>query len=676
MPSPSGSSSSTARSAPTSRASTSAADDFGGADARGLQRDALPHPPRRHRAACTRRSSTSASTPSRRPASAASRPCSPSTTSPTRRTSSTSPPPASPARSPTATPPTAAPRYVAGSIGPGTKLPSLGHIGFADLRDAYEEQAAGLLEGGVDLFLIETCMRPAAGQGGDDRLPAGDARPPGAGAAAGAGDDGDDRADARRQRDRRRPRVARRRCGPTCSASTAPPARPRCRSTCATCRQHSPLPISVLPNAGLPSVVDGRTHYDLTPEQLAEFHRRHVAELGVDVVGGCCGTTPEHLRQVVEAVRDLEPARRTPEFEPSVSSIYSPVTIEQDLSFLIIGERTNANGSKAFRDAMLAGDWDTLREDGQRADPRGRPRARRLRRLRRPRRRRRHGRDRQALRHPGQRAARARLHRAAGAGGRRCSTSAAGRSSTRPTSRTASCPGSRIDRVFSLARDYGAAVICLLIDERGQARDVEWKMEIAHRIHEIATERYGLSAERPDLRRADVPAVDRRRRPAPRRHRHDRGDPADQGRDPRRPHDARRVQRQLRPQRRPARHALNSVFLHECVQAGLDSAIVHAGKIVPLNRLPDEQREVCLDLVWDRRGRRLRPAAAAARGVRRRQVDEDREARPQRAAGRASACSQRIIDGDRDGLTADLDEAMAGGHRRRSTSSTTCCSTG
>ena len=123
--------------------------------------------------------------------------------------------------------------------------------------------------------------------------------------------------------------------------------------------QHSPVPISVLPNAGLPSIVDGRTHYDLTPEQLAEYHRRHVAELGVRVVGGCCGTTPEHLRQVVEAVRGPRagpPHRRSS--KPSVSSIYSPVPIDQDLSLLIIGERTNANGSKAFRDAMLAGDWD------------------------------------------------------------------------------------------------------------------------------------------------------------------------------------------------------------------------------------------------------------------------------------------------------------------------------
>ena len=161
-------------------------------------------------------------------------------------------------------------------------------------------------------------------------------------------------------------------------------------------------------------------------------------------------------------------------------------------------------------------------------------------------------------------------------------------------------PGSRLDRVIQLARDYGAAVICLLIDERGQARDVEWKMEIAHRIHEIATERYGLSASDlifdaltfplstgdDDLRRDAIHTIEAIRRikaEIPGAH-------TVLG--------VSNVSFGLKP---AARHALNSVFLHECVEAGLDSAIVHAGKIVPLNRLPDEQREVCLDLVWDRR---------------------------------------------------------------------------
>ena len=205
--------------------------------------------------------------------------------------------------------------------------------------------------------------------------------------------------------------------------------------------QHSPLPISVLPNAGLPSIVDGRTHYDLTPDAARRVpppprhrarHRRRRRLLRHDARA----PRARWSRRSATSSRRRAPRRTSRACRRSTAR--SP--IEQDLSFLIIGERTNANGSKAFRDAMLAGDWDALREDGQRADPRGRPRARRLRRLRRPRRRRRHGRDRPALRHPGQRAARARLHRAAGARGRRCSTSAAGRSSTRPTSRTASCP--------------------------------------------------------------------------------------------------------------------------------------------------------------------------------------------------------------------------------------------
>src|SRR5688500_15728508 len=123
--------------------------------------------------------------------------------------------------------------------------------------------------------------------------------------------------------------------------------------------QHATMPIACLPNAGLPSVVEGRMHYDLTPEQLAEHHARFVSELGVTIIGGCCGTTPEHLQAVVERCRDLEPARRDVQSDPGVASIYSHVPYDQAPSFLVVGERTNANGSKKFRDALLAGDWDT-----------------------------------------------------------------------------------------------------------------------------------------------------------------------------------------------------------------------------------------------------------------------------------------------------------------------------
>ncbi len=122
---------------------------------------------------------------------------------------------------------------------------------------------------------------------------------------------------------------------------------------------HALLPVSCLPNAGLPSVVDGKMHYDLSPDQLADFHRQFVSELGVSVIGGCCGTTPAHLAAVVEACADLTPATRDPEPELGAASIYTQVPFHQDTSFLVIGERTNANGSKKFREAMLSGDWDT-----------------------------------------------------------------------------------------------------------------------------------------------------------------------------------------------------------------------------------------------------------------------------------------------------------------------------
>ena len=252
-------------------------------------------------------------------------------------------------------------RYVAGSIGPGTKLPSLGHIALR--RAARRLRGAGrrAARGRRRPVPRSRPARPAAGEGGDDRLPAGDAAPPAAqvplqvqvtmettgrmlvGSEIGAA-----------------LVVASPRCGPTCSASTAPPARPRCRSTCATsastrrCRSACcPTPACRASSTAAPTTTSRPSS---SPSSTAATSPSSASR----VVGGCCGTTPEHLRQVVEAVRDLDAGRAArPTFEPSVSSIYSPVPIEQDLSFLIIGERTNANGSKAFRDAMLAGDWDT-----------------------------------------------------------------------------------------------------------------------------------------------------------------------------------------------------------------------------------------------------------------------------------------------------------------------------
>ena len=162
-----------------------------------------------------------------------------------------------------------------------------------------------------------------------------------------------------------------------------------------------------MPNAGLPVLTADGAHYPLTPGQLADAHETFTAEFGLALVGGCCGTTPEHLAAVVDRVRGRPLAPRRPRPEPGVASLYQHVPFRQDTSFLAIGERTNANGSKAFREAMLAGRLDDCVEIARAADPRRRAPARRVRGLRRPGRLRRHDR--------GGRPARHRRHPAAGA---------------------------------------------------------------------------------------------------------------------------------------------------------------------------------------------------------------------------------------------------------------------
>jgi 5-methyltetrahydrofolate--homocysteine methyltransferase len=549
------------------------------------------------------------------------------------------------------------PRYVAGSIGPGTKLPSLGHIGFIELRDAYEEQARGLIDGGADLFLIETCMDllqiKAAMQGCRNAM----------------------RACGRElpiQVQVTMETTGRMLVGTEIGAAYASLAAMKpdvIGINCATgpsemqehlryLSEHSLIPISVLPNAGLPSVVDGKTHYDLTPEQLTEFHLHHVSNLGIGIVGGCCGTTPEHMRQVCEAVHGVTPKPRTPEFEPSVSSLYSAVTLEQDQSFLIIGERTNANGSKAFREAMLREDWDTclkmateqIREGSHVLDVCvdyvGHDGTVDMNEI--------------ASRFASQASVPLVLDSTepevmeAGllhTGGRSILNSA--------NLEDGEELGSRLDRVFTLARDYGAAVICLLIDERGQARDVEWKMEVAHRIAKIATERYGLSNSDlifdaltfpigtgdEDLRKdgiATLEAIKRIKTEIP-------GAYTTLG--------LSNVSFGLSP---ATRQVLNSVFLHEARQYGLDSAIVHASKILPLARIPEEQITVCQDLIYDRRKEGYDPLTAllelfaGVSAVETVKVDRTDWTIEQ-------ILRQRIIDGDREGLIEDLEVGRSNG---------------
>src|SRR5690606_26504309 len=256
------------------------------------------------------------------------------------------------------------PRWVAGSIGPGTKFPTLGQIRFKDLHAAYLRGAVGLREGGGDLFIIETQfdllgLKAAVAACRDAMDQVGRAVPIQAQVTlelTGRMLPGTEIGAALAAIDPLRIDVI----GLNCA--TGPE---EMHEHLRYLSSHSRVPISALPNAGLPQVVDGEMVYDLGPEALADHHQTFISEYGVNVVGGCCGTTPEHLAEVVERCSGLEPAKREASWEPGAASIYSFTPFRQDTSFLIVGERTNANGSRKFRDAMLAEDWDTCVEIGR-----------------------------------------------------------------------------------------------------------------------------------------------------------------------------------------------------------------------------------------------------------------------------------------------------------------------
>ncbi len=547
---------------------------------------------------------------------------------------------------------------VAGSIGPGTKFASLGQIRFAELRDAYEVQANGLIEGGVDVLLIETqfdllgakaaiigCRRAMASLGREVPIQVQVTME-----VTGTMLPGTEMGAALAALDAMRPDVI----GVNCATGPA-----EMSEHLRYLGQHARMPIACLPNAGMPSVLDGKMHYDLTPEQLAEYQRRFVTEFGVQVVGGCCGTTVEHIKAVVDAVAGLEPAVRTPEHVDGATSIYSFAPFEQDLTYLSIGERTNANGSKKFREALLDGDWDTCVAMAREQEREGA-----------------HVLD-VCVDYVGRDGA-ADMDEVASRFATQATVPLMIDSTEPPVIETAlqwiggrailnsvnledgDAPGTRLDRFLTLAREYGAAVVCTCIDEEGQARTPEWKLRAATAIHDIAVNRYGLepgdlffdplaltlatgieesrgdgasTIEGIRLIKENLPGV----------------------------HTTLGLSNISFGLNAAARHVLNSVFLHECHQAGLDSAIVHAARITPLARIPDDQKQVCLDLIYDRRSEGYDPLQVLLGmfdGVKAGEVEkEDRTDWPIE-----QRLSTRIIEGDRDGLVADLDVALAAGH--------------
>jgi 5-methyltetrahydrofolate--homocysteine methyltransferase len=550
------------------------------------------------------------------------------------------------------------PRWVAGSIGPGTKFPTLGQIRYADLRDAYQEQSEALIEGGADLIIVETVFdllqakcaingaRRAMKQAGvhlpiqcqvtieltGTMLPGTEV---GAALVALQAMDVDI-------------------IGLNCATGPSEMFEPLRHLT-----GHATIPVSCLPNAGLPSVVEGAMHYDLEPHQLAEFHRQFVSELGVSVIGGCCGTTPAHLAAVVGACADLTPAPRSPERDEGAASIYTHVPFTQDSSFLVVGERTNANGSKKFREAMLEADWDScvamakeqVKEGSHLIDV--------------------------CVDYTGADGV-ADMEEIASRFATQSTAPLMVDSTEAPVVETALSwiggravinsvnleegdeAGTRLDSFLTLAKEFGAAVVCTCIDTEGQARTADWKVRAAKAIHDIATERYGLRPEDLLFDPLALPlstGMEESRRD---------GIETIEG--------IRRIKAELpgvytvlglsnvsfglNP---AARQVLNSVFLHECVEAGLDAAIVHASKILPLAKIDERAREVCLDLVYDRRSEGYDPLTELLA------IFEGVSASTAAAAEDRSdwtverRLEHRIIDGDRNGIEDDLDTAMAQG---------------
>ncbi|MFF2123150.1 methionine synthase [Kitasatospora xanthocidica] len=550
-------------------------------------------------------------------------------------------------------------RWVLGSIGPGTKLPTLGHAPYETLRDGFQQNAAGLIAGGADALLVETSqdlLQTKAAILGSKR------------ALAEAGLD--------------LPvlvQVTVETTGTMLLGSEIGAALTaleplgvdyiglNCATGPAEMSEHlrylaknARIGLSCMPNAGLPVLGKDGAHYPLSPAELADAHDVFTREYGLSLVGGCCGTTPEHLRQVVERVQGRPIAPRDPRPEPSAASLYQAVPFRQDTSYLAIGERTNANGSKKFRESMLAGDWQACVEiardqirDGSHlldlcVDYVGRDGVADMKEIA--------GRLATASTLPivldstEPQVLRAGLE---ALGGRAVLNSV--------NYEDGNAPDSRFGRIASLAREHGAGLIALTIDEEGQARTADKKVEIAERLIAELTADYGvdegsilvdcltftLATGQEESRRDGIETIEairelKRRRPAVQ---------TTLG--------LSNISFGLNP---AARVVLNSVFLHECVEAGLDSAIVHASKILPISRIPEDQREAALDLVYDRRRDGYDPLQHLLElfdGVSSASVKASK-AEELAALPLDERLQRRIIDGERKGLEADLDEALAG----------------
>ena len=554
------------------------------------------------------------------------------------------------------------PRFVLGSLGPGTKLPSLGHTSYEKLKTAYYTAAKGLADSGSDALLVETSQdllqvkaavngcRDAIAESGRDILLIAQVTVETTGTMLLGSEIG------------------------AALNALEPMGIDLIGLNCATgpaemsehlryLSKNAKISISVMPNAGLPQLGPNGATYPLGPDELASALDGFVSDYGISLIGGCCGTTPAHLAAVVAKVSNKPIKERTPELEPGASSLYQYVPFRQDKTYLAIGERTNANGSRAFRDALLAEDWekcveiarDQIRDGAHMLDLSvdyvGRDGAKDMSEL--------------ASRFATSSTLPIVLDSTEPAvlkaglehlGGRCVINSVNYEDGDGPTSRFA--------KIMPLVKEHGASVVALTIDEEGQARDAEWKLRVARRLINDLRDNWGMNvgdilidcltfpiATGQEETRKDgietINAIRQLKAEFP---------------DVQTTLGVSNVSFGLNP---AARVVLNSVFLHECVQAGLDSAIVHPSKITPMVRIDERQKQVALDLIYDRRtfdGEEctydpLQEFLQLFDGV---ELATSKNARAEALAALPlfERLQRRIIDGEKVGLEDDLKSAM------------------
>ncbi len=543
------------------------------------------------------------------------------------------------------------PRYVLGSIGPGTKLPSLGHMHYDEMLEGYTECAQGLIDGGCDVFLLETCQDPLQIKAALHACEA---------ANASRGTDVPVMVSGTIE-------LAGTMLIGTDAQTLAVIMEPfdilslgfNCGTGPEQYTKHVKAlsevwgkPISIHANAGLPQNRGGYSYYPMGPEEFARHQKSFLDYDGVSFLGGCCGTTPQHIKAMADAVRDIAPKPPSGSQPTSLASLFGSVPLMQEPAPLLVGERANATGSKAFRELLLAEDYEGTLSVGQ-----------------------------QQVR--------------AGAHVLDVSVGFAGRDETRDMNAVMSLYAQKIplplmpdstqtaaletalkhiggkpiinsvnledgiekfDAVCRLAKKYGAALVCLTIDEKGMAKTVERKLEVAERIYELATREHGINPEDLvfDVLTFTVGSGDEEYR-----------DAAIQT------IEAIRELRRRHPEvgailglsnisfglDKDARPYLNSVFLDHCVKAGLTSVIINVKHIIPLNKISEEDLKVCNDLLFD-----TKPDGQALFDFidhfsTKEALDSEAEDEAYHALSTEEKIAKLLLDGDKERMLPLVDEA-------------------